>query len=271
MGRKYEIKTDFSKILVKGRLRQSLRHWQQINAPQFVLEIIEFGYKLPLITTPPPRVFRNNKSALDERFFVEDAIHSLLQLKCIEELAVSPEIINPLSVSKQKSGKKRLILDLRHVNRHIYKNKFKCEDVSIAKEVLKPGDFMFSFDLKSGYHHIDIFPEHKKFLAFAWKFTDSSVRYFMFSVLPFGLSSAPYIFTKLLKPLIKKWRGEGKSIILFLDDGLGSAQPFARAKICSLQIHADLLKFGLLPNEGKCFWEPCQRIIWLGTVFNTVD
>ena len=271
MGRKYEIKTDFSKILVKGRLRQSLRHWQQINAPQFVLEIIEFGYKLPLITTPPPRVFRNNKSALDERFFVEDAIHSLLQLKCIEELAVSPEIINPLSVSKQKSGKKRLILDLRHVNRHIYKNKFKCEDVSIAKEVLKPGDFMFSFDLKSGYHHIDIFPEHKKFLAFAWKFTDSSVRYFMFSVLPFGLSSAPYIFTKLLKPLIKKWRGEGKSIILFLDDGLGSAQPFARAKICSLQIHADLLKFGLLPNEGKCFWEPCQSIIWLGTVINTVD
>ena len=271
MGRKYEIKTDFSKILVKGRLRQSLRHWQQINAPQFVLEIIEFGYKLPLITTPPPRVFRNNKSALDERFFVEDAIHSLLQLKCIEELAVSPEIINPLSVSKQKSGKKRLILDLRHVNRHIYKNKFKCEDVSIAKEVLKPGDFMFSFDLKSGYHHIDIFPEHKKFSAFAWKFTDSSVRYFMFSVLPFGLSSAPYIFTKLLNPLIEKWRGEGKSIILFLDDGLGSAQPFARAKICSLQIHADLLKFGLLPNEGKCFWEPCQSIIWLGTVINTVD
>ena len=75
-------------------------------------------YKLPLLTMPPPRTFRNNKSALEERFFVEDAIHSLLDLNCIEELAESPGIINPLSVSKQKSGKKRLILDLRHINRH---------------------------------------------------------------------------------------------------------------------------------------------------------
>ena len=48
---------------------------------------------------------------------------------------------------------------------------------------------MFSFDLKSGYHNVDIFAEHKKFLAFAWKFIDGSVRYFIFSVLPFGLSS----------------------------------------------------------------------------------
>ena len=68
----------------------------------------------------------------------------------------SPGIINPLSVSIQKSGKKRLILDLRHINRHLFKNKFKCEDVSVAKEVLRPGDFMFSLDLKSGYYHIDI-------------------------------------------------------------------------------------------------------------------
>ena len=156
-------------------MRRSLSHWKQINAPQFVVETIEFGYKLPLLTTPPPKIFRNNKSALDERAFVEDAINSLLDLNCIEELVESPEIINPLSVSIQKSGKKRLILDLRHVNRHLFKSKFKCEDVSVAKEVLRPRDFMFSFDLKSGYHHIDIFPEHRKFLAFSWKFTDGSV------------------------------------------------------------------------------------------------
>ena len=64
MGRNYEIKTDVSKFSVKGRLRKSLMHWKQINAPQFVLETIEFGYKLPLLTTPPARIFRNNKSAL---------------------------------------------------------------------------------------------------------------------------------------------------------------------------------------------------------------
>ena len=90
---------------------------------------------------------------------------------------------------------------------------------------------------------------------FSYLFTVSPISptvlntYFMFSVFPFGpLSSAPYIFTKLLKPLVKKWRGEGKSTILFLDDGLGAAQPFNLAQICSLQNHADLVKFGLLPS-----------------------
>ena len=67
---------------------------------------------------------------------------------------------------------------------------------------------MFSFDLKSGYHHIDIFPDHRKFLRFAWKI-DGVTRYFSFQVLPFGLSSAPYIFTKCIRPLVKHWRGKG--------------------------------------------------------------
>ena len=93
----------------------------------------------------------------------------------------------------------------------------------------------------------------------------------MFTVLPFGLSSAPYIFTKILKPLVKKWRGEGKSIVLFLDDSLGAGRSFTLAKICSLQVHADLLKFGFLPNEEKCIWEPRQAIVWLGTLINTAD
>lgn len=80
---------------------------------------------------------------------------------------------------------------------------------------MSPGDFMFTFDLKSGYHHVEIFEEHRKFLSFSWKFSDGNVRYFQFSVLPFGLSSAPYLFTKLLKPLVKKWRSVGFSIVVY--------------------------------------------------------
>ena len=119
LGRKYEIKPACSEISVKGRFRRALGHWKQINAPQFISETIEFGYKLPFLTTPLAIIFRNNKSTLDEPAFVESAIHSFLDLNCIEELMEPPEIINPLSVSKQKSGKKRLILDIRHVNFHL--------------------------------------------------------------------------------------------------------------------------------------------------------
>ena len=84
---------------------------------------------------------------------------------------------------------------------------------------MNPGDFMFSFDRKSGYHHVEIFPEHRQYLSFSWTFSSGITKYFQFSVLPFGLSSASYLFTKLLKPLVKKWRTEYKSIVEFLDDG----------------------------------------------------
>ena len=191
----------------------------------------------------------------------------MLELHCIAELSEPPEIVNPLSVSIQKGGKKKLILDLRHINLYLFKNKFKCLDIAVAKEVLKPGDHLFTFDLKSGYHHVDIFPEHTKYLSFSWTSSDRTAKYYSFLVLPFGLSTAPYLFTKLLKPLVKKWRCEGKAIV-FLDDGLGAGATFNLAKIASLQVHSDLLKFGFLPNEDKCRWNPCQTLTWLGSVLN---
>ena len=108
--------------------------------------------------------------------------------------------MNPLSVSIQSSGKKRLILDLRHVNHFVWKQKFRCEDWRVLLSDVNKGDYLFSFDLKSGYHHIDIFPDHQTFLGFSWVFS-GTVRYFCFASLPFGLSSAPYVFTKCLRPL----------------------------------------------------------------------
>ena len=265
----YEVKSGDVHVSVRGRLRRSIQFWREIDAPRFILDTIEFGYKLPLLQIPPPFVATNNNSALQESKFVESAISELLSLECITEVFAPPAVINPLSVSIQKSGKNRLILDLRHVNQYLFKSKFRCEDVSIAREVLNPGDFMFSFDLKSGYHHVEIFPEHRQYLSFSWIFSSGVTRYFQFSVLAFGLSSAPYLFTKLLKPLVKKWRTEGKSIVVFLDDGLGAAADYTKARISSLSVHADLLKSGFVPNEEKSLWEPTQVITWLGTVIDT--
>ena len=104
----------------------------------------------------------------------------------------TPAIVNPLSVSIQSSGNKRLILDLRHVSLYIFKQKFKCEDLSVALKVMFKGYYLFKFDLISGYHQVEIFPVHRKYLAFGWDFGDGVLKYFQFAALPFGLSSAPY-------------------------------------------------------------------------------
>ena len=102
------------------------------------------------------------------------------------------------------------------------------------------GHFIFPFDIKSGYHHVDIFPPHQSFLGFSW-FYKGKVRYFCFRVLPFGLSSAPYIFTELFRPLVSNWRRKGIHIVVYLDDGLGEASSFQVALDCSAKVKGDLV------------------------------
>ena len=82
-----------------------------------------------------------------------------------------------------------------------------------------PGDFVFTFVLKSGYYHLDIFPQHWQYLGFTWDM-GSGNKYFTFTVLPFGLSTACYTFTKLMRPLIHHWRGMGIRAVIYVDDGI---------------------------------------------------
>ena len=126
-----------------------------------------------------------------------------------------------------------------------------------------------SFDLKSGYHHIDIHSDDQQFLGFAWTFSRSGQRrYFVFTVLPFGLSTAPYIFTKVLKSLVKYWRINGLKLGLFLDDGWGIEKDKSICSLVSKNMQSDLQAAGLIANNEKCQWEPSQVVEWLGLVWN---
>ena len=124
-------------------------------------------------------------------------------------------------------------------------------------------NYLFSFDLKSGYHHFDIFPDHRAFLGFSWVFA-GSVRYFCFSVLPFGLSSAPYVFSKCLSPHVKFWRFNGVKIVVFLDDGCGKGDSLQIAKRHSLFAQSSLSNTGFEANSTKSLWDPSQSLVWLG-------
>ena len=101
----------------------------KLGASGFTLSVVRDGYKIPFVTLPPPKVSPNNFSAVTHSHLVSEAISDLLRTKCVEILDHKQDIVNPLSVSIQHSSKKRLILDLRHVNLCVFKRKFRCEDV----------------------------------------------------------------------------------------------------------------------------------------------
>ena len=257
---------------VKGNLRKNLSFWKTIGASRFILDVVEHGYKLPFEKLPDVVRLRNNKSAEKHALFVHEAISELASSGRIVQLPSAPQVVNPLSVAVQESGKRRLILDLRHVNQCLSTKRVKYEDWKIALAYYERQAYMFTFDLKSGYHHIDIFKEHQTYLGFAWRFPASSQdSFFVFTVLPFGLSTAPHIFTKVVKPLEKHWRYSGINIAIFLDDGWSVDKNLQTCRSNARTVRHDLIRAGFVPNDDKSVWEPTQVLDWLGLTWNAAE
>ena len=191
------------------------------------LNIISNGYFIPFKEIPPKFYAHNNASSRKHTEFVENTIKELLENRCIKELQEMPYCCNPLSVAEGE--KLRLVIDLRHVNKYIKINKFRYEDLRTFAEIFEQGEFFTTFDLTSGYHHVEIHPEHYKFVGFSWTQSTCKTKYYVYAVLPFGLSPACYVFTKMLRPLVKKWRSSGIRSIIYIGDGIASGDTFEQA------------------------------------------
>ena len=234
----------------------------------FIQKIVDEGYIIPFLSEPPPYFAKNNRSSIKHSSFVEEAIHSLLEKGCISEVKAIPKCCNPLTVAERNS-KLRLVLDLRHVNQYVNLKKFKYEDLRTFSELFDQDDYFITFDLTSGYHHVEIHPEHREYLGFHWTFPEGETRYFVFNVLPFGLNSACYAFTKILRPFIKKWRSKGIKSIIFLDDGICGGKGFKFTENIARAILSDLERGGWLVNFTKSHLTPMQTGKWLGVIIDT--
>ena len=157
---------------------------------------------------PTPYSEGNHQSGIVNGKFVTDAIRELIIHRCVTKVSTKPFVCSPLSVVANTEGKLRLVLNLKHLKQFLHKYKFKYKDLQVVLLMFQRDNVLFKFDLKSGYHHVNMHKPHQKYLGFAWE-TGGVLSYYIFMVLPFGLSSACYAFTKLLRPLVRYWRGQG--------------------------------------------------------------
>lgn len=142
---------------VQGKLRAHLSFWEhKLQPAPWIINCIKDGYKLPFRSMPKPYIRPNQASAIANREFVTQAISELVQNRCVVKVSTQPHVCSPLSVVSNTMGKQRLVINLRYLNGYLWKDKFKYEDMRIAMLLFQQGDYVFSFDLKSGYHHIDI-------------------------------------------------------------------------------------------------------------------
>ena len=129
---------------------------------------------------------------------------------------VIPTVVSPLGVvPKPHSDKLRLIVNLRYVNEHLVKRVLKFDGLSDIADMANKGGYSISYDLNSGYYHVALHPDSRRFVGFKWE-----GRYYQYNCLPFGLSTAPWVFSKVIRELVMFWRSRGINILPYLDDFL---------------------------------------------------
>ena len=125
---------------------------------------------------------------------------------------------------------------------------------------------MIKIDLQDAYMSVLVAPKSRSLLVFIF-----DGRIHRFKVMPFGLNSAPRIFTKLFKPILRLLRSQGMLLIIYLDDILLIA-PTADLCLAQGKFLMKLLQdLGFLVNMNKSVLPPTQRIIFLGFLIDSVN
>ena len=206
-------------------------------------------------------LFRSNAA------FVSDKVAEGLRWGTMQRCAREDlRCILPLGVASNSAGKKRLIWDGRHVNRYLQKRTFRMESLQReGRALFEQSSWGGTCDLSSAYHHVEMHPDGFPYLGFEW---DGA--FYRFVVLPFGLSTAPWLFTKVISHCVRFLRSPGLSlgILSYLDDIVFAAKS-AREVLGAAQMLINVLRrFGWLIHPTKCVGttSPVQVFQALGTV-----
>lgn len=250
-----------------GRLQLHFSRWKQITSDPTILNWV-LGYKIPFETKPyQSNIPLNDKFSAQEVIQISSEINKLIHLKAIEICQFhKDQFCSPIFIIKKSNGSFRFILNLKKLNTFIPTEHFKLEDYRTVCKILQKNDFLVSIDLKDAYYMVSIHEESKKYLRFFFQ-----RKLYQFNVLPFGLCTAPFTFTKIMKPIVAHLREKGFISVVYLDDYLCIGKDYQQC-LENMTATIDILeRLGFIINREKCNLTPNQYCKFLGFIFDTVN
>ena len=196
--------------------------------------------------------------------FLQQAIDDMLHKGAIAVVChpSSPGFYSRIFLVPKKNGKMRPVFDLSALNVYLHVLRFKMLTTRQVTLILSKGDWVASLDLADAYVHIPICPISRKYLRFAYQ----DVVY-EFHSLPFGIATAPYVFTRVSCQLSKFLQPFGIPLHMYINDWLTQA---LSAFLTALRIRLIMLlarAFGWIINLLISELVPTQAMIFVGVRF----
>ena len=205
------IQEKLQNLPVGGRLRQFLPEWEKLGSHQLIIGLIRDGYKLPFRERPNlSRVpcIVSSYAGFDKQNALWTSIQDLLQKGAVK-VVHNPDSLgfySRLFLVPKPGNRWRPVIDLSALNKFLGIPKFKMETPESIRTSLRKGEWVTSIDLTDACLHVPIHTQSQKYLRFHFQ----GVTY-QFTSLPFGLATAPLIFTSIVKEvkLIAKTKMHG--------------------------------------------------------------
>jgi hypothetical protein len=247
------------------RLTHFIENWKRIGCTEEVLDWLKYGVKL---VVEEKKIVQVKQREISQMKWVEEKLNEYLSEGIVEQIKEPQEkiIISPIhTVKKQGKEKYRLVHDLRTVNGALVDQEisFKMEHFLKIEKVFTKGMWGAKLDIKAAYSHVPIHMDSTKYLGFQFK-----EKMYKFVTLPFGLSIAPRIFTKILNQMLKHWRGKNILVVGYIDDILILGREKEETKLAVEKVKKDLVQLGWKVKEEKCIVEPTQNLTFLGIQIN---
>ena len=221
---------------------------------------LKFHSPPPLSLTPPNHLHPSASQLPDIREFLP----GLLSRRIIRKI-FSPQPLHfsrPFIVPK-KDGPNRLIIDLSTLNKCLMIPSFKMERVSMIASCIVDPMWGCTIDLQDAFYHVPMAWRFHMYLAFV---VDNQI--YVCQALPFGLSVAPWAFSRITKPIKAHLHLLLFHFHTYLDDFLVLALTQESLVERTSYILTLLKGLGLHINTKKSKLSPSQTIEYLGVTLH---
>ena len=223
--------------------------WSEIGADPWVMRIVQWGYKIPFVTLPPLR-FQGQETTYPLGSFkwssLNQSVQELRNKGAIEPAPLTLGFYSRLFLVRKSTGEWRPIIDLSSLNVFVHCPSFTMEMPRSILRALQQGQWLTSLDLKDAYFHIGINPADRRYLRFCHNGTT-----WQFTVLLFGLSTSPRVFTKILKPVLAYAHLHRVNLHMYIDDWLLNPGTHQEALEQTSWLKSLCQKLGLVLNLEK--------------------
>lgn len=246
-----------------------VQNFRATGFPEHFCYALEHGLPLLLGANPPARMVPNYISATSEenREFLQTTLNKWEAMGILRFVECKPHIVNPLSVVVSGS-KKRLVMDARSsgLNDHIIAPKFILPNIGEIIQTLRKEDFMAKLDLANGFLQLPIRKNEQTFLGLR---NPLDGRYAVLQRLPFGLRSAPFLFSSFTNAI----RQATQQLLniqtqVYIDDWFIANRTLADATK-DLKTLSDFLTFLGISIQHEKTEGPAQALTYLGLVIDT--